>query len=402
MNIIQYMFFVIQAGFLFIVAYLYLLAIASVWPQKKKRNVCTPQTEFAVIVPAHNESLIIGRTLSNIQKQDYPGRQFTIYVIADNCTDDTAAIARQAGVTCFERYDTEKRGKGWALLWAFERLAVENVQHDAFVIIDADTIVAPDFLRIMDERIQGGAKALQGYYDVLRPDRSIIASLSYFGFALNRYLRYKGRTRLGWTSNLLGNGMCFHRDIIQEYGWPATTIVEDLEYGMILLLNDVRVIFVPEARIYAETPESFRWSRTQRVRWDLGKFAVRNMYLPKLLKAALRKGDFAFLDAAMELIIPPFSLFISIVIGCCILFFIVSFRNFDFLFSLWLVILGSLFGYTLLGLVMAKASMKMYKNLLYAPYFLLWRVFITFSGTLKHEKREWVKTRREKVRESMH
>ena len=196
--------------------------------------------------------------------------------------------------------------------------------------------------------------------------------------------------------------MCFHRDIIQEYGWPATTIVEDLEYGMMLLLNDVRVIFVPEARIYAEIPESFRRSRTQRVRWDLGKFAVRNMYLPKLLKAALRKGDLAFLDAAMELIIPPFSLFISIVIGCCILFFIVSFRNFDFLFSLWLVILGFLFGYTLLGLVMAKASMKMYKNLLYAPYFLLWRVFITFSGTLKHEKRDWVKTKREKVRESMH
>ena len=320
MDILQYVFIGVQAVFLLIMVYLYLLALVCLWPPKRDGAPPSPRTEFGIVVPAHNEAEVIRRTLSSLQDQDYPDRLFTVYVVADNCTDDTAALADRAGVRCLERCDGERRGKGWALQWAFETLKADGVWPEAFVVIDADTCVAPNFLRLMDEKIQGGAKVLQGYYDVLHPDRSTVASLSYFGFALNRLLRYRGRTRLGWTTNLLGNGMCFHRDVIREHGWPATTIVEDLEYGMMLLLKDVRVVFVPEAKIFAEIPESFGRSRTQRVRWDLGKFAVRNMYFPKLLKAAFKRRDFAFLDAAMELIIPPFSLFVAVVVGCFLLF----------------------------------------------------------------------------------
>ena len=147
MNTFQYLFVVIQAGILFIIAYLSFLAVVSVWPRRKARIPSTPRTTFALIVPAHNESSVIRRTLSSIQEQDYPRRLFRLFVVADNCTDDTAAIARGAGAECLERSDREKRGKGWALLWAFERLTEGNVQPDAYVIIDADTIAAPDFLR---------------------------------------------------------------------------------------------------------------------------------------------------------------------------------------------------------------------------------------------------------------
>jgi len=402
MNSLQYMFAAVEAVLLFVVGYLYLLALASVWPQKRTRSVLSPRTKFAVIVPAHNEVDLIHRTVSSIENQEYPHRLFDTFVIADNCTDETVAVVRQSNATCLERWDSERRGKGWVLRWAFQRLDERNVQPDAFVIVDADSVLAPEFLRIMDNKIQGGAKVLQGYYDVLHPESSITGSLSYFGFALSRYLRYMGRTRLGWSSNLLGNGMCFRRDIIQQFGWPATSIVEDLEYGIMLLLQDVRVRFVPEAKVFAEIPGSFRLSRTQRVRWDLGRFAVRNMYLVKLLKAAIRRRDGAFLDAALELVIPPFSLFMAITAGFFIFFLGVSFRGTDALFSLWLVIVGSLFIYILIGLVMAKGSVRMYKNLIYAPYFLLWRVFIAVTGAATQENKDWRKTKRGNVRESAH
>ncbi|MFQ6092052.1 MAG: glycosyltransferase family 2 protein [bacterium] len=399
MDLLQYIFGVAQGISLFMVGYLYLLAIVSFWPQKRPKPTHPLKTEFAIIVPAQNEADTISRTLSSIHSLDYPRRLYEVFVIADNCTDETAAVVRGFGVRCFQRWDREKRGKGYALQWAFRKLAEEHVRPDAFLIIDADTLLASDFLKVMNQKILEGEKALQGYYDVLHPEGSIMASLSYFGFALSRHLKFKGRTRLGWTTNLLGNGMCFHRSIIDRFGWPATSIVEDLEYGMMLLLNEVRVAFVPEAKICAEMPSTFKRSKAQRVRWDVGKFSVRNTYLPKLMKAALQRRDLAFFDAAMELLIPPFSLFVAVVVGFFLAFLIVSFKGLDLPFVLWVVIVGALFTYTLLGLAVARASMRMYKNLLYAPYFLLWRVFIAVVGIVTQGKGKWIKTKREKLRE---
>lgn len=399
MNVFQIVFACIQACLLLTLVYLYLLAVAGLWPRRSVRFRPVPRTKFAILVPAHNESKVILRTLDSIKNLSYPLDLYDVYVIADNCTDDTATITRKAGVSCLERRDKEKKGKGYALQWVFNIVNKEHIKPNAYVIIDADTVLAPDFLQVMDAEIQKGGKALQGYYDVLEPDSSVMASLTYFGFALNRHLRYTGRTRLGLTSNLLGNGMCFHRKVIEDVGWPSTSIVEDIEYEMILLLNGIKVIFVPKAKLYAEIPKSLKVSKVQRTRWDLGKFSIRNRYVPKLLKAAIHKRDVTYLDAALELLLPPFPLYLTAVFSLFLLFLVFSYKGFDSLFLLWLIMVGALIVYTLTGIATVRANGKIYRNLLCAPYYLFWRVFVAISGMLTPGKGEWRKTGRENCRE---
>ena len=213
--VLEGLFWIIGIIFIILIAYLYFLAAASLLPQRQVNFSQKPNTRFAVIVPAHNEARVIGRTLESLNRANYPRGLFETIVIADNCSDETARIVEGIGVTCWKRTDRKHKGKGFALQWAFERLKSERIYEnlDAVVIVDADTLTDADFLGAMDRRISLGEKAVQGYYDVINPDASPMASLSYFGFVISRNLRFKGRTRMGWSNNLLGNGMCFSTQI---------------------------------------------------------------------------------------------------------------------------------------------------------------------------------------------
>lgn len=382
-----------------IMAYLWFLAVASLLPDRKYPYPTKPQTKFAILVPAHNEVDVIGETLKSIDRLNYSPALFDTIVVADNCTDETAAVARSYGTSVYERHDLGRKGKGFALQWAFNTLRAEGrfSVFDAFVIVDADTIFEEDFLRVMDARMVRGEKVVQGYYDVLKPGESPMASLSYLGFALNRNLKYVGRTKLGWSSNLLGNGMCFSTAVIKWFGWGATSIVEDMEYAVMLQLEGVRVSFAPEARVYAAIPETFKDSRTQRSRWDIGRFQVRNRYVGKLVKAALRTRDIGYLDTAMELIVPPFSLFVVLSLFLFGLFLATQGLVFDALSRLWLTSVMSLAAYIVVGLITAKADWKTYKSLLYAPFFVLWRVGTIVWGYVHRIGGEWIKTERKNI-----
>ena len=392
-TIIDLLFLIIGSLLLLSVAYLYFLGIASFFPEKKKKKA-DKKAKFAVIIPAQDESAVIHRTLKSLQEMRYPKNLCDVYVIADNCLDNTAEVVRNMNIPCWERHDANLRGKGHALQWAFTRL-LQAGDHEAYVIIDADTVVDCEFLNCMNQRVYEGGKAIQGYYDVLDPDRSPMRSLSYLGFVLNRNLRYLGRSRLSWTSNLLGNGMCFTRDIIRKYGWCATSITEDIEYEMMLHLNGIRVIFAAEAKIYAEIPDTFRRSKTQRGRWDTGKFAVRNKYFLKLISAGFRKKDISYFDSALELLIPPFSLFVFLIALCFILFLLLNHKTYAVNSIVWMSIMPALGVYILTGLIRARGSLKIYLSLLYAPYFIVWRLYVVIKKRLQRGYNEWVKTKRE-------
>ncbi|MBC2694343.1 MAG: glycosyltransferase family 2 protein [Desulfobacteraceae bacterium] len=393
---INLLFWVLGGVFIIAIGYLYFLASLSLMPQKNRRRSPEPTTKFAIIIPAHNEVVVIKNTLESIRCLNYPKRQYETIVIADNCDDETAQVVKEYGVCCFKRIDKERKGKGFALQWAFDHLKAEKkfADYDAFVIIDADTIIDPDFLRAMDSRIAGGEMAIQGYYDVINPEVSPMASLSYFGFIISRNLRFKGRTRMGWSNNLLGNGMCFSREVIDEFGWGATSIVEDIEYAVMLHLNGIKVSFAPEAKIFAEIPTTFKRSRIQRSRWDIGKFQIRNRYLVKLLKEAIRTRDISYLDTAMELAIPPFSLFVILAFVLFGLFMATLYNGLNALSMIWFSVIATLTVYVLTGLVMAKANWKTYRNLIHAPLFVLWRVKTIIWGYVFRIGKQWIKTER--------
>ena len=381
------------AVLLCIMVYLVFLAAASLAPPRTRSARGDRLTRFAIVVPAHDEERMIGTTLANLASLDYPADLCEVFVIADNCSDGTAEMAARHGVTCWERKDDERKGKGFALQWAFARL-LREVDHDAFVIVDADSVLDPRFLRFMSQRVQEGARAIQGYYDILSPEKSVIGSLTYLGFVLSRKLRYQGRTRLGWSSNLLGNGMCFTREIIQRFGWCSTSIVEDIECGMILRLNGVRVDFAPEAKVCSEFPDTFGKSKTQRGRWDIGKLRVARKYFLRLVREGLARGDLSYLDGAMELAIPPFSIYVAMAVAGAGLFFALDFKGFNINGVLWASLVALLALYVLLGLLLARSSWRIYAKLLYAPFFIMWRVWLVGYGLLMGEHDSWVKTER--------
>jgi cellulose synthase/poly-beta-1,6-N-acetylglucosamine synthase-like glycosyltransferase len=391
--LLWYILLILGCLFLLTTLYLWFLAIVSLLPWDRTNTDQPHRTKFAVIIPAHNEAKVIQRTISSLKHLDYPQANYEAIVVADNCSDNTAQVAKENSATCFERLDGERKGKGCALQWIFAKL--KGTPYDAFVIIDADTIIDPNFLQAMDSRIAKGEMAIQGYYDVINPEESPMASLSYLGFVLSRNLRYKGRTRLGWSNNLLGNGMCFAREVIARFGWNAKSIVEDVEYAVMLHLNGVRVCFAPEAKIFAEIPRTFKESRIQRSRWDIGKFQVRNKHLFQLCKKAIKTKDASYVDTAMELLIPPFSLFVTLYFALFTAFLVISFDGINPLTVIWFTGMLGLIAYIVIGLGMARASWKIYKNLVYAPFFLVWRVETVVWGYLSRIGNQWLKTERE-------
>lgn len=387
--LVDLLFLITGVGFLLIFCYLLFLAAASLWPRKKEL-LSAPAIRFGVIIPAHNESELIGRTLKKLQSINYPSELYEVIVVADNCDDNTGEIAESLGASCLYRYDPDKRGKGAALHWVFPQL-LSTGNHDAYVVIDADTHMAENFLTVINHHLLQGAEVVQAYSEPRHPDRSPLESLAFLGFALNRNLRYHGRSRLGWSANLMGTGMCFARNIIAKYGWNTTTMVEDIEYGMFLRLQNVRVVFAYDARISVEIHKDIDQSQGQRTRWDMGKFEVRNRYLPQLLRKGIEKRDLGYFDSAMELLLPPFSIFVIMVLACFGLYVLFDFQKETFNFYIWISIVVSLIFYIFTGLLTARASFKVYRSLFYAPFFLLWRSWIllleSFKG--KNKQRQW-------------
>src|SRR5262245_28516768 len=146
------------------VLYLDILAISAIVSARRRRHdsallrVSPDEAHhFAILVPAHNEELLLGRLLDSLARLDYPPDRYTVHVVADNCTDATAPLARAAGATVFERNDTSKRGKGFALHWLLEQMSKAGMRPDAYVVVDADSVVAPDFLRAMACELARGA-----------------------------------------------------------------------------------------------------------------------------------------------------------------------------------------------------------------------------------------------------
>jgi 1,2-diacylglycerol 3-beta-glucosyltransferase len=381
---LEFAFLVLGALALVFLVHALFVAGASLLPLRRRVDPGPPTRtrRFTVLVPARNEEKLIARTLVSLRALDYDKELVRVVVIADRCTDRTAEIARDEGATCLERDEPGEGGKGQALSWAFETLLPDD-RADAFVVVDADTIVDTGVLSAFSRHLDSGAEAVQGYYDVLEPERSLMASFTFAGFAVSRNLNYRGRTRLGWGANLLGNGMCFSREVIERFGWGAHSISEDLEYQLELFLDDVRVVFAPEARVCGEVPSGVRAYHSQRSRWDLGKYELRNRYVPRLLAKAIRERDPAALNAAFELIAPPYALLGGLILGPFFLYLALGPARLTANHILWGSMTAAFVAWVLAGLVAARAPARVYVNLAYAPLFVVWRVLIALASPFR-------------------
>ena len=259
-----------------------------------------PWPRLAVVIPAHDEEEQLGQTLADCQALDYPGGSFEIVVVADNCTDRTAAIARDAGVRCLERHDRGERGKGFALRWAFDQLLAEG--HDAYVVLDADCRLDPGALREFGRELRGGARVLQAAYVVANPDASPISYALAVGNTIENDLYYAPKSRLGWVVALRGTGMVFAREVLEALPWGAYSIVEDLDYSMQLYRRGERVHYLPGVAVRSDFPQSLEQLRVQRGRWAGGNAIMGRRQALRALAEGLRRRSWIHLDMGLTVL----------------------------------------------------------------------------------------------------
>jgi 1,2-diacylglycerol 3-beta-glucosyltransferase len=249
------------------------------------------------LLPAHDEELLIDGCLRSLLAQEYPTERLTIRVIADNCTDRTAEIARSLGVECLERADPVRRGKPWAIAWALERTSLADF--DAVVVADADSMVLPRFAR---ELAAGGplaGKVVQPYIDVSNRTDNALTRMAHVFSAVRFRVMNPLKQSVGMNVPL-GNGLCIGREILERNGWTAFSICEDWELYAIFTARGVPIEGVPDARIYSQEARSLRQSSPQRQRWTAGKLMVLRRYAWPLLRSR-RIGGLQKLDTLAEL-----------------------------------------------------------------------------------------------------
>ena len=390
----------LTAGILLTIPVLYLLLLtvaAIVAPQNGPQENRHPVHRFVLLVPAHNEERLLPQLLANLRQLDYPKHLYSVHVVADNCTDETVVQAHRAAVTVHERTDTAHQGKGYALQWLIDRLLAGKVAFDAAVILDADSIVSQNFLRVMDVKLSADTGAIQAHYAVHNPEGSWLMSLRALALAAVHYLRPRGRMVLGGSVGLKGNGMVFSRTLLEQHRWSAS-VTEDIEFHMSLVLAGERVVFAADAIVWAEMPADLRSARSQNVRWEQGRLDMVRRYVPILLreswKGFFRQGansPFLLLDAAVEHIIPPFSILTSMSLLLLVSAWALNLQSG---IAQALLLLGGQLVYLITGSIMAGLPSKTYIALLCAPLFLIWKVWLYVRVLLRPDRQGWVRTAR--------
>ncbi|MHB9907858.1 glycosyltransferase family 2 protein [Clostridium botulinum] len=301
--------------FVFVITLYYL--ILSLFGIYKKRDNgaenCTPKKKFALVVAAHNEEMVIGKIIESLEALDYPKNLYDIFIIADNCTDNTAKIAKTYdGVYVCERNVPDKRGKGYALEWMFSKLFNMDKDYDAIAIFDADNLVSKNFLKEMNYKMLRGYKVVQGYIDSKNPNDSWITGSYSIAFWTTNRLFQLARTNLGLSNQIGGTGFCMDSKTLKELGWGATCLTEDLEFTCKLVLNGHKVGWAHNARVYDEKPLTLKQSWNQRKRWMQGFADVSSRFFTKLIKKAFKERSFVALDCALYTVQPFVTLLLAL------------------------------------------------------------------------------------------
>ncbi|ENK1242579.1 glycosyltransferase family 2 protein [Clostridium sp. FAM 1755] len=389
----------------FISMYYLIISLFGIYRKKNNKNI-DDKTKFALIVAAHNEELVIGNIVESLKMMDYDKNLYDIFVIADNCTDKTAEIARKKGAIVQERFDKKRRGKGYALEWMFNIIFKMDKKYDAIAVFDADNLVHKNFLKEMNKKMCKGYKVVQGYLDSKNPeDTWITGSYSIAFWTCNRMFQL-ARYNLGLSSQLGGTGFCIDTGILKELGWGATCLTEDLEFSCKIILNGYKVGWAHDAIIYDEKPLTLTQSWKQRKRWMQGFADVSSRYFFKLMKKAIKSFNFTAFDCALYSIQP----FVAILLGLSAIISLFRYAmkaanmvtNFnsvvysiDFNFITILIILFSLFQiiYTPLILILEKKfTLKVLLYYIVYPIYAITWFPISIQGIMDKDNKEWSHT----------
>ena len=349
---------------------------------------------IAVIVPAHNELGNIEATVCSLLAADYPVECRRIIVLADNCTDATADVARVAGAEVIERTDHDRRGKGFALTDTFPKVLADPAI-DVLMVVDADTIVSPNLFRAVSAHIQTGADVLQARYAIRNVDESWRTRLLQIAFAAFHDVRSLGRERLGVSCGLRGNGMAFSREALRKVPHHTETVIEDLEFGIRLALAGIRVKYVHEASVFGEMPADAAGSAVQRKRWEGGRVQLRQMFAGPLVRRAFSQRDRIAADLAMDVLVPPLGQLVGVLVvglGGSVVLAVVAGGGVVAPW-VWGVGLGGVIVHVARGWQLSGTGARGLVDLLAAPFYVGWKL-TSKAVRVRRPPTEWVRTPR--------
>ena len=288
--------------------YQLVISVCSLIKLKDKPLKVNKNHKFMAIIPAHNEENVVSNLIESLKNQNYDNDLYDIYVIADNCTDRTANIARRSGAIVYERFDEEKKTKGYALDWFLQQKIKENADYDAVCVFDADNIVDKDFLKNMNKKLCQGEDVVQGYRDIKNPtDSWITAGYAIFYWTMHRFY-HLARYNLGLSTLLNGTGFMIRFDVLKPEGWKTVTLTEDIEFSLQRIIKGKKLGWATDAIVYDEQPTSFKQSWSQRSRWTVGHIQCINEYTKKLAVSVKEKKSIVNFDGFLYIVgsIPMF------------------------------------------------------------------------------------------------
>lgn len=364
------------------------LTVAALLPAPRRSRAPSTARPIAVafVVPAHDEQAGIRDCIASLRACATDGEPTRIVVVADNCSDDTESTALAAGAEVLVRHDDARRGKGFALEHAFERLLAEGVE--VVVVVDADSRVDADLLRDVRNAVRDGCQAVQARYEVANPDASMRARLAHVAWLAFNVLRLRGRERLGVSVGILGNGFALTAETLRDVPYAAHGLVEDLEYHLMLVRAHKRVHYLPSTTVRAAAPTGAGAMASQRSRWDGGRLRTIADTAPSLLVEVLR-GRWSLLEPLLELSLLPLSMHVGLIALAAAVPSSVSRA-----YAAAAVALLAL--HVVAALIVGRARAADWLALLGAPFYVVWKLAL-FPRTLLSARRRapWVRTERE-------
>ncbi len=371
--------------------YQLMVSLCSLVKLKDKPLLINKDHRFMAIIPAHNEETVIANLIESLKKQTYNKDLYDIYVIADNCTDNTAKVAKEAGAIVYERFDTVNKTKGYALNWFLSQKIKEDAPYDAFFIFDADNIVDKDFIKNMNKKLCQGEDVVQGYRDIKNPtDSWVTAGYALFYWTMHRFY-HLARYNLGLSPLLNGTGFMVRFDVVKPNGWDTQTLTEDIEFSLKRIIKGKKLGWATDAIVYDEQPVGFKQSWSQRSRWTVGHIQCINRYTKDLALAVKEHKTLMNFDGLLYIIgsIPMFIISLLLVATNFFMYVGETMTSAELIYNIVMYLVPTFLlpiGTALFIMFLDKRPIKpMIKGLLCYPLFIGSWLLINFKCLFKRE-----------------
>lgn len=357
--------------------------LAAFLPQKKAK-VFQGSPRSAVLVPAHNEASGLSVTLESLKKTIVAGDR--ILVVADNCTDETADVARSCGVEVIERFDLENRGKGFALDFGIRHLSINPPE--VLIIVDADCQVTNGSLSELAAQAKGLGRPVQALNLMNSPERAGLSiRLAEFAWRLKNMVRPLGWKRLGFPCQLMGTGMAFPWEMTGKMSLANGHIAEDMKLGVDLALKGCPPFFYPSVLVSSQFPSTDSAIKSQRTRWEHGHLSMLLSDFPRLFFYAMRNFNYQALGLALDLMVPPMALLAGLLfiagIGAVVFSQIIGFVV---IFAFALLVVLAWFGW--------GRSVVSLSDLALVPFYIFKKIPVYVSFLFKRQS-SWIRTKRD-------